>query len=123
MHLTIILNILTAFHPSHIRSSSRSEDMSVSGSQYQLQIQALRQEKNQTEDEIKVLADRSSEWQLKVYRLILVINAEIANKHFKEVNSELLLPNRISSAVALMVSYATKPQRTKLKRSVHYLHI
>jgi len=78
--------------------------MSVSGAQYQLQIQALRQEKSQTEDEIRGLADRSSEWQLKVYRLMLVINAEIANKHFKETNSDLFLPNRIISAVALMVS-------------------
>lgn len=78
--------------------------INVSGAQYQLQIQALKQEKMQTESEIKLLADRSSEWQLKVYRLMLVINAEIANKHFKEINSGLLLPDRIVSAVSLMVS-------------------
>lgn len=77
--------------------------MSVSGSYFLQQIQSLKLEKIQRLEELRNLSDISSGRHQQVYGLMLAINAEIANKHFKEVNSDLTLPYRIGSSVSLMV--------------------
>lgn len=77
--------------------------MAATGLYYLQQMEALRQEKVKLGDEIKLLIEQSSEGQQKVHQLMSAVNAEIANRHFKEINSELMLPSRISSAISLMV--------------------
>lgn len=79
--------------------------MAASSLYYVQQMEALRQEKVRLGDEIKQLIEQSSEGQQKVHQLMSAVNAEIANRHFKEINPELMLPSRISSAVSLMVTH------------------
>jgi len=77
--------------------------MAATGLYYVQQMEALRQEKVKLGDEIKLLIGQSSEGQQKVHQLMSTVNAEIANRHFKEINPELMLPSRINSAISLMV--------------------
>ena len=79
--------------------------MAASSLYYVQQMEALRQEKVKLGDEIKQLIEQSSEGQHKVHQLMSAVNAEIANRHFKEINPELMLPSRINSAISLMVTH------------------
>lgn len=77
------------------------------GGNFLQQIQAAKAEKAQTIEQLKVLDEKVAEQHHKVYSSLLGINAEIANKFFKESTSDISFSARISSAVALMVGYNT----------------
>lgn len=77
--------------------------MSSSGNTYVQLIQGLKLEKIETLEEIRTLKDELDTAQHTAYSVLLKLNAEIANKYFKEVDHEVPFNSRIKSAVTLMV--------------------
>ena len=73
------------------------------GGNFVQQIQAQKAEKARTNEQLKVLEDKAAEQHQIMYNSLVGINAEIANKFFKESNSDISLSARILSAVTLMV--------------------
>lgn len=77
--------------------------MNVLGGNVVQQIQIQKAEKAQTIEQLKALEEKASEQHQSMYSAVLGINAEIANKFFKELNSDISFSSRMSSAVNLMV--------------------
>lgn len=68
-------------------------------------IQLQKAEKSVIVEQLKKLEDNTSEQHQKMYSAMLGINAEIANKFFKDTTSEIAFSSRMLSAVTLMASY------------------
>ena len=65
------------------------------------QIEHLKVERDQLYEIISDIVEISEQEQLIAYKKVLEINAELANKFFKD--QDATLPNRIESSVRLMV--------------------
>lgn len=77
----------------------------MNGSTYLQLIEAQKLEKYQTAEQIRKLRLGLDEAQRNAYQALLKLNAEIANKCFKEISHDMPFSSRISSATTLMVSY------------------
>lgn len=75
----------------------------LSGSDYIHLIESKKAEKLLTTEQLSKLQDKCTRVQSDLYNTSLKLNAEIANKYFKEINHEIPITNRISSAIVLMV--------------------
>lgn len=80
--------------------------MSLSGSNYVQLIQGLKAEKVQTIEDTRQLRDELDRVQGNAYNIVVQLNAEIANKYFKEINHDIPFSTRINAAVSLMVRCA-----------------
>lgn len=77
--------------------------MNFNGGNFVQQIQIQKAEKARTIEQLKALEEKASEQYQSMYSAVLGINAEIANKFFKELSYDISFSSRVSSAVNLMV--------------------
>ena len=77
--------------------------MSLNGNNYVQLILNLKAEKAQIVEDTRQLKDELDRVQANAYNTVVQLNAEIANKYFKEVNHDIPFSTRISAAVSLMV--------------------
>jgi hypothetical protein len=77
--------------------------MNINGNAYVQLIQAQKQEKLETLENVRKLKAGVESAQREAYAAVLKLNAEMANKCFKEPSHDIPFCERITSAVSLMV--------------------
>jgi hypothetical protein len=77
--------------------------MNINGNAYVQLIQAEKQEKLETLENIRKLKAEVESAQREAYAAVLKLNAEMANKCFKEPSHDIPFCERVTSAVSLMV--------------------